>query len=74
MPDEVRAALADLRALSYRLLYFSRSHGGELMPPQDYSAQALVAVTTHDLPTLAGFWAGRDLALRSELGLFPSRR
>jgi (1->4)-alpha-D-glucan 1-alpha-D-glucosylmutase len=72
VPDEVRAALADLRALSYRLLYFSRSDGGEFMPPQDYSAQALVAVTTHDLPTLAGFWEGRDLALRSELGLFPS--
>jgi (1->4)-alpha-D-glucan 1-alpha-D-glucosylmutase len=72
VPDEVRAALADLRALSYRLLYFSRSAGGEFTRPQDYSAQALVAVTTHDLPTLAGFWEGRDLALRCELGSFPS--
>lgn len=72
VPDEARAALADARALSYRLLYFSRSAGGEFSPPQDYPARALVAVTTHDLPTLAGYWEGRDLALRNELRLFPS--
>ena len=31
-------------------------------------AQALVAVSTHDLPTLNGFWQGRDLDLRRALG------
>jgi (1->4)-alpha-D-glucan 1-alpha-D-glucosylmutase len=72
VPDEIRAALAAQRTLSYRLLYFSRQHGGEFSPPRDYPEQALVAVTTHDLPTLAGFWEGRDLALRERLGLFPS--
>jgi len=28
-------------------------------------------VSTHDLATLAGWWIGRDLRLRLELGLFP---
>src|SRR5690606_29064007 len=29
---------------------------------------ALVSVGTHDLPTLAGWWRGRDLEVRRELG------
>ena len=28
-------------------------------------------MTTHDLPTLRGYWEGRDLALRDRLQLFP---
>ncbi len=30
----------------------------------------MAAVTTHDLPTLAGFWQGRDLAFRREAQLY----
>ncbi len=33
---------------------------------------ALAAVTTHDLPTLAGFWTAQDIALRNDLHMFPS--
>ncbi|HTS51857.1 MAG TPA: 4-alpha-glucanotransferase [Burkholderiales bacterium] len=72
VPDEVRQALYGLQALSCRLLYFERGEGGEFKAPAEYPAQALVTATTHDLPTLAGFWEGRDLALRDELKLFPS--
>ena len=57
--------------LSYRLLYFEREGDG-FKSPQDYPEQALVAVTTHDLPTLAGFWTGEDLSVRDELKLYPS--
>src|SRR5687768_11416052 len=31
----------------------------------------MTAVTTHDLPTLRGFWTGRDIELKKELGLYP---
>jgi (1->4)-alpha-D-glucan 1-alpha-D-glucosylmutase len=31
-----------------------------------------VVITTHDLPTLRGYWLGDDLATRSALGLFPT--
>lgn len=72
VPDDLRAALDAAGVLSYRLLYFERDDAGFYKQPEDYPAQALVAASTHDLPTLAGFWEGRDLALRSELGLFPT--
>ena len=72
VPDEVRAKLAQYGVLSYRLLYFERDAAGEFRPPADYPREALVAVSTHDLPTLAGWWEGSDLRLRQELALFPS--
>jgi len=30
---------------------------------------ALYAVTTHDLPTLYGYWSGRDLEVKKQLGI-----
>ena len=41
------------------------------MPPSQYPEKALAAVTTHDLPTLAGVWTGRDLDTQRHLGLNP---
>jgi (1->4)-alpha-D-glucan 1-alpha-D-glucosylmutase len=72
VPDEMRYAMQDYGVLSYRLLYFERRDGGELKAPVEYPAAALVAASTHDLPTLAGYWAGRDLQQRWELGLYPN--
>jgi (1->4)-alpha-D-glucan 1-alpha-D-glucosylmutase len=72
VPDEVRAALAEAGVLSYRILYFERDGAGDFKPPADYPVQAVVAATTHDLPTLAGWWSGDDLGLRESLGMFPT--
>jgi len=51
----VREALAEHDMLSYRLLWFEEDE-----PPQ-WPAKALGAVTTHDLPTVAGLWSGSDV-------------
>jgi (1->4)-alpha-D-glucan 1-alpha-D-glucosylmutase len=72
VPDEVRHALEPMGVLSTRLLYFERRDDGRMKPPRDYPVQAAAAVTTHDLPTLAGFWQGLDIELRERLQLFPS--
>ncbi|MEK7437041.1 MAG: 4-alpha-glucanotransferase, partial [Pseudomonadota bacterium] len=69
VPDEVRATLTRVGILSYRVLLFERQQSGDFKPPAEYPADSLVTATTHDLPTLAGYWEGRDLALRRELGL-----
>ena len=64
--DEVRAELAERRILSYRLLWF------EPEAPESWPAQALAAVTTHDLPTVAGLWTGADRAAQRKIGLTPN--
>ena len=71
VPDELRARLAPMGILSYRLFYFEKDSQGDFKPPGEYEPNALVSITTHDLPTLAGFWQGQDIAERTELGLFP---
>jgi len=73
VPDEVRTALRDVGVHSYRVLYFERTANGGFAPPDAYPAQALVGITTHDLPTLQGFWCGSDLAARDELDVFPTQ-
>ena len=72
VPDEVRVALAAAGVLSYRLFYFERAADGEFKRPAEFPREALVAASTHDLPTLAGWWAGHDLALREALALYPA--
>ncbi len=72
VPEELHGALADAGALSYRVLLFERQETGAFKAPAIYPRQAIVTVSTHDLPTLAGWWDARDLAWRTELRLFPT--
>ncbi|PLQ00594.1 4-alpha-glucanotransferase [Cupriavidus pauculus] len=37
------------------------------LPPERWPALAVATTTTHDLPTIAGWWAGRDIAWRARL-------
>jgi len=37
-------------------------------PPERWPAQSMAAVTTHDLPTVAGLWSGADLAEQLSFG------
>ena len=46
--------------------------GSRRRRPARYPKGALAAVTTHDLPTIAGLWSGRDLEVQQELGLLPN--
>jgi (1->4)-alpha-D-glucan 1-alpha-D-glucosylmutase len=64
VPPELRDALGKAGVLSYRPLLFEKD-----APASAYPRDALVCVSTHDLPTWKGFWAGRDLELREQLGL-----
>jgi 4-alpha-glucanotransferase len=52
--------------LSYRVFWF------ETEPPSTYPAMALSAITTHDLPTVAGMWTGSDLEAQQRIGLKPN--
>ncbi|HOB75066.1 MAG TPA: 4-alpha-glucanotransferase [Phycisphaerae bacterium] len=58
----MREQLAAHRVLSSRLLWF------EPAAVEDYPELSLAAVTTHDLPTIAGLWTGSDLAAQRRIG------
>jgi 4-alpha-glucanotransferase len=64
--DRVREELKRRGVLSYRLVWF------EDKPPAEYPEQALAAVTTHDLPTIAGLWTGTDLDDQRDIGIEPN--
>jgi 4-alpha-glucanotransferase len=74
VPAVVRRELERLRVFSYRVFYFERDFQCQFRAPEDYPRQAMAAVTTHDLPTLTGYWQGRDLALKRDLNLYPDPR
>lgn len=72
VPVEVGTLLEKNGLLSYKVFLFENGADGRPKHPLAYDARALVVATTHDLPTLRGYWAGRDLALREAFGRFDS--
>ncbi len=60
--DGVREAMAEHGVLSYRLLWFEDDE------PATWPAEAMAAISTHDLPTVAGLVGGADLAEQREHG------
>ncbi len=71
VPEIARETLARFGILSYRLFYFERDVTGRFRLPREYPTDALVSVSTHDLPTLAGFWEGADIEARRAAGVLP---
>ena len=70
---EMRQAMQHKALLSYKPLLFERNEDGSFRAPQQWQAQALAVVSTHDLPTLRGFWRGDDLELQHALAMFPGQ-
>jgi len=62
----VREALADHAVLSYRLLWFEDDD------PAQWPQSSMGAITTHDLPTVAGLWTGADVTEQSAYSEAPA--
>ncbi len=73
VPPMVREKMQEWGILSYKVFLFEKENEGDFKPPKTYTPQALVTLSTHDLPTLGGFWQGEDIQLRTELDLYPSK-
>ncbi len=69
VPQGFREAMGEQNMFSYRVLYFEEE-GGRYKPPRDYPQNATACVSTHDLPTLRGFWEEHDIADRERAGQF----
>jgi 4-alpha-glucanotransferase len=55
------------------VLWFQRDYdepGHPLVPPEKWTSSAMASISTHDLPTVAGFLAAEHVRVRAELGLF----
>ncbi|MBU1310949.1 MAG: 4-alpha-glucanotransferase [Gammaproteobacteria bacterium] len=72
VPEGIRELLADYGVYSYRVFFFETAADGGYLSPAHYPAQAMATLTTHDLPTLIGFWHCDDLRLGKELGLYKN--
>jgi glycogen debranching enzyme GlgX/4-alpha-glucanotransferase len=68
VPEGLPAKLAAAEVFSYRVLWFERD-GSAFRPPAYWPSRAAACVSTHDLPTLAGWWEAADIAERVSLGL-----
>ena len=71
VPDGFRERMDAADVLSYRVLWFEREGEG-FRPPTRWPARAAACVSTHDLPTLTGWWQGADIDERRALGLDPA--
>jgi 4-alpha-glucanotransferase len=70
VPDEIRRALPQFGVYHYKVVMFEQK-AGEFVAPARYVRHALATVTTHDLPTLRGWWTGHDIDLWERLGFYP---
>jgi glycogen debranching enzyme GlgX/4-alpha-glucanotransferase len=67
-PWGFRERIARAEVLSYRVLWFERAGEGFAAPPV-YPRHAMACVSTHDLPTVEGWWGEADIAEKESLGL-----
>ncbi|AEV88461.1 4-alpha-glucanotransferase [Actinoplanes sp. SE50] len=66
---EMTETLERMNMLGSSVLWFTRDWDtGEFRPAADYRRNALASISTHDLPTAAGFLAGEQVEVRARLG------
>lgn len=72
VPDGFRGPMLEHGLLGYRVAWFERDwHGDQrYLPPERFPVQAMATVSTHDLPTVRGFFVAHDIGWRERLGLY----
>lgn len=71
VPEGMDVLLKDAGVYSYKVFFFEVAADGGYISPSHYSEQAMATLSTHDMPTIKGFWNCEDLYLGRELGLYP---
>lgn len=67
VPPGLRAELAQRNILGMRVLLFEQ-HDGRFIEPAGWPRDALATTTTHDLPSISGWFKGRDIDWRHTAG------
>ncbi|WP_111976397.1 4-alpha-glucanotransferase [Algibacillus agarilyticus] len=71
VPDGIYELLQENGVHSYRVFFFEVAPDGGFFSPAHYPVQAMSTLTTHDMPTLRGYWHCDDLNLGREVGVYP---
>jgi 4-alpha-glucanotransferase len=69
VPADFRQAIGDKGVLGIRVLWFERAADRGFVSPHEWSEKAMATTSTHDVPTVAGWWSGRDVEWRKKTGL-----
>ena len=70
VPEGFRPLLAEWGVISSSVLHFERD-GDTPRRSDSISDRALATIDTHDMPPLAGYFAGTDLRIRRRVGEIP---
>jgi 4-alpha-glucanotransferase len=68
VPVGFRDRLARTGIYGMSVLWFARDNKG-FIPPYDWPTFAAAMTSTHDLPTISGWWRGTDLETRASCGI-----
>ena len=71
VPDGFQDRLREAGIDGMRVLWFERDKADHFTSPARWTPRAAAMTSTHDLPTLAGWWSGRDIAWQERLGHMP---
>jgi len=70
VPEGFPQELAAAGVLGIRVLWFQRGKE-KFLAPRAWPATAVATTSTHDLPTVTGWWKGQDITWRERLALLP---
>ena len=68
VPDGFQNRLRDSGIDGMRVLWFERDERDVFVSPDRWTSHAAAMTSTHDLPTVAGWWSGRDIDWHERLG------
>lgn len=72
VPEGFRDRMREKTTFGCAVLYFERAENGRFKAPDAYPREAAASASTHDLPTLIGYWRGEDIAVRRRLGVYTA--
>jgi 4-alpha-glucanotransferase len=68
VPEGFQETLEQAGVHGMRVLWFERDGQAGFVPPRAWGSAAVAMTSTHDLPTVAGWWTGGDIDTRREHG------
>ena len=68
LPEGLRDRLAESRLYGCSVAQFERDPDGDLTHPSEYRTATLASFSTHDTPTVRGFWQGWEIERQQAFG------